>query len=348
MKSYLRYVVFMSLGAHLSMASGYDVVLELNGERREIYNAPLAPRVDPRDPMDLLKLNTHSTQIQDILTKNVNQKVHATKAQKKIALQAVFATELIYGDVRPSYLEGISATSGIYGHCYVLEYSALLAREFGAFGLDPQRGKASSFQTLYAYSGLDYVTLYEWYIEAQKQHQAGTEARAERMKALQVQKGDSPSDWEGTYLLKDGKTNVIHTPTGVRMDKLSHEREIYWLGNRYKEIELRGVINLETESLQEDFVNALIRSGAYEGTEEERRWYEISGNWTHTFTLRDGTQIRHTPNTLVIFPETEDEESIEDMCATEINRMRFKGMLRLHTKSSFTEFVRALKKANAI
>lgn len=348
MKRYIVVSMLMFCVVQYCIASGIDRVRDLNDVRRDSYNAPLLPRVDSRDPMDLVKLNTHSTQIQHILTKNVNQKVHATKAQKKIALQAVFATELIYGESRPSYLEGINVTRGIYRHCYVLEYAALLAREFGTFGLDHKRVKAPAFKTLYSYSELDYVTLYEWYCETEKQHTAGIKARAERMKALQVQKKDSVSDWEGTYILNDGKTKVIHTPTGVQLDELSHERVINVQGNFYKTIYLKDGLTLETDISQEDFVNALIRSGAYEGTEEERRYYDASGYWTRIFTLRDGTRIRHTPNTLVIFPETEDEESIEDICATVINKMRFKSMLRLYTKSSFTEFVRALKKANAI
>jgi hypothetical protein len=124
--------------------------------------------------------------------------------------------------------------------------------------------------------------------------------------------------------------------------------QTFLLCKNYKGLSLNGGIYLDKDASQIDFVNALIRSGAYEGTAKEIVDYETSGNWTETFTLLDGTQINHTPTSLIIFPDTPDAECIEDIYANAINNMRFKGLLRLYTKSTRSEFIRSLEKGKAI
>lgn len=375
MKFILTCVTTLFLVTSYCLADAFDTIQEINTTRTAKYNTPLSPCIEQSDPMELSKLVSESRRIDNLLTKNVNTKVHATKEQKKKALQAVFATEIIYGDARPSYLEGINAANAIYGHCYVLEYSALLARDFNVSGSGGSHVNTPAYKKLYSYSGLDRDILRAWYIEVLDQHIAGKQLREERAKTLAVQNShrtaplpiplnveekriSSPNmsahtdalkdNWSSSYILKDGELTVTRTPASVQLGEMSNSTGIFLLCKNYKGLSLNGGIFLDKDASQIDFVNALIRSGAYEGTAKEIVDYETSGNWTETFTLLDGTQINHTPTSLVIFPYTPDEECIEDIYANAINNMRFKGMLRLYTKSSRTEFIRSLEKGNAI
>ena len=348
MRFILTCVTALFLVTTYCLADVLDTIQEINTTRAAKYNATLNPTIDPNDPLDLSKLSAETTKINNLLTKNVNTKVHATKEQQKKALQAVFSTEIIYGETRPSYLEGICETDETYGHFYVLEYSALLARDFISSGSDRVDVNTLAYKKLYSYSGLDSYTLYAWFIEMRDKHMHGTQIRQERVKALILKSDSLKHNWTATYMLKDGKSIVIHTPTSVQLGEMSNSSGIFLLCKNYKGLSLNGGIFLDKDASQIDFVNALIRSGAYEGTAKEKIDYEISGNWTETFTLLDGTQINHTPTSLVIFPYTPDEEWIEDIYANAINNMRFKGMLRLYTKSSRSEFIRSLEKGNAI
>jgi hypothetical protein len=375
MKFILTCVTTLFLVNTYCLADVLDTIQELNTTRAGKYNAPLASVIDKRDPMDLSKLVMESSRIDNLLTKNVNTKVHATKEQQKKALQAVFATEIIYGAARPSYLEGINATNPLYGHCYVLEYSALLARDFNVSGSGGAHVNTPAYKKLYSYSGLDGDILRAWYIEVRDQHITGKQLREERVKALATKSthrrpptplpldveekhksspdmsahtGSFKDNWSSTYTLKDGKLTVSRTPTSVQLGEMSNSSGIFLLCRNYKGLSLNGGIFLDKDASQIDFVNALIRSGAYEGTAKEIVDYETSGNWTETFTLLDGTQINHTPTSLIIFPDTPDEECMEDIYANAINNMRFKGLLRLYTKSTRSEFVRSLEKGKAI
>jgi hypothetical protein len=162
-------------------ADVFDTIQDTNTIRAGKYNTPLSATIDPKDPMELAKLSAETTKIDNLLTKNVNTKVHATKEQKKKALQAVFSAEIIYGSARPSYLDGISETDDIYGHCYVLEYSALLAREciksMPIPGVCSTSLSPSKYKELYQYSGLDINTLTQWFFEIYEKHMPGTMTR---------------------------------------------------------------------------------------------------------------------------------------------------------------------------
>lgn len=348
----------------------FDIIQDTNTMRANKYNAPLSPTINPKDPMELSKLSPETNKIDNLLTKNVNTKVHATKEQQKKALQAVFSTEIIYGATRPSYLEGISVTSDIYKHCYILEYSTLLARDCiqsmpipGIGGISISSNK---YNDLCRYSGLDGKTLVDWFFEMYEKHMQGQIVRFSRQQpelarkvgflktqpALTTSATPSASEqfqgnWTASYTLKDGST-VTHTPKKIQMGGMSTGTGLSLQCRNYNGLTLNGGLFLVTDSLQTDFVNALIRSGAYEGTREEKSTYDACGNWTDIFTLLDGTQIVHTPTKLVIFPGTQDEQELEDIFADKINDMAFKNKLRLYTKSSRTEFLRTLQKENAI
>jgi hypothetical protein len=108
------------------------------------------------------------------------------KNRKKKALQAVFSAEIIYGAARHSYLKGISETDDIYGHCYVLEYSAQLARDFLNCTSGIVDVNAPYYQKLYSYSGLNGQTLVCWLDDMIYQHKAGKQIRTERSNALTV------------------------------------------------------------------------------------------------------------------------------------------------------------------
>jgi hypothetical protein len=158
-----------------SVADVFDTIQDTNEVRIHKYNMPLRPTIDPKDPKDLSKLLLETTKIDQLLTKNINTKVHATQDQQKKALQAVFSTEIIYGKARPSYLKGINDADDIYGHCYVLEYSTLFARDCirqMSFG-DAITPEYSVYKDLYRYSGLDEFKLFEWFMEMYNTHTPG-------------------------------------------------------------------------------------------------------------------------------------------------------------------------------
>lgn len=186
MKSLFTYAVTLFLITNHCLADVFDTIQKTNTIRTGKYNAPLSPRTDPKDPMELAKLSAETTKIDSLLTKNVNTKVHASKEQQKKALQAVFSTEIIYGAARPSYLDGINTTSDIYGHCYVLEYSARLASEYLNSASGSINVNTTAYQKLYLYSGLDSGTLIGWLFEMRDQHQSGKQTRIQRSNALTV------------------------------------------------------------------------------------------------------------------------------------------------------------------
>lgn len=220
MKFLLTCVTTLFLITTYCLADVFDAIEEINSNRACKYNAPLAPAIDKSDPLDLSKLAIESKRIDKLLTKNVNTKVHATKKQQKKALQAVFATEVIYGVARPSYLDGIDETNAIYGHCYVLEYSALLARDFISSGSDRVDVNTLDYKKLCSYSGLDSNTLYKWFVEMRDKHMQGTQVHQERVKDLILESDSLNHNWTATYTLKDGKSIVIHTPTNVQIDEM--------------------------------------------------------------------------------------------------------------------------------
>ncbi len=375
MKLIFTYVTTLFLITNYCFSDVFDAIQETNMTRADKYNAQLNVSIDEKDPNDLSKLSVGTGSIYNLLTKNVSKNVYATKEQQKKALQAVFATEIIYGEIRPSYLDGISTTNEIYRHSYILEYSALLVRDYVNSTSGGADISVPTYKKLYSYSGLDNATLFGWFIEMRDKHKLGKRARQERCNSIAYKRipitsvsftfrreegthkqscdtsvsGDSGNaNWTATYMLKDGRSTVIHTSAGVQIGEMSSCPVIYMPCRNYNGIALNGGLFLDTDSLQIDFVNALLRSGAYEGTTEEKAAYNASGNWTETFTLLDGTQISHTDTTLVIFPNTSDEDRIEDIFANSINNIKFKRMLRLYTKSTRSEFFSALKKEKAI
>jgi hypothetical protein len=177
---YFKFIMMLFLVVTHSVADVFDTIQDTNEVRTSKYNMPLSPTIDPKDPKDLSKLLPETTKIDQLLTKNINTKVHATQDQQKKALQAVFSTEIIYGKARPSYLKGINDVEDIYGHCYVLEYSTLFARDCirqMSFG-DTITLEYSVYKDLYRYSGLDEFKLFEWFMEMYNAHTPGISLRS--------------------------------------------------------------------------------------------------------------------------------------------------------------------------
>lgn len=174
---------------------------------------------------------------------------------------------------------------------------------------------------------------------------------------------DNIGNWTATYTLKEGST-VEHTPTstnligtnarvlpGARFQNTGTMGRKHGLSLGFPDINgmpLPSGLYLPTKSTESDFVNALIRSTVYEGTEAEKQAYETSGNWTESFKLKDGTEIVHTPETLIVFPNTHSEKRLVDIKVGKINNMIFNDGLSLHTKSTRTEFLSMLRNSEAI
>ncbi|MDP3371948.1 MAG: hypothetical protein Q8S21_03555 [Candidatus Paracaedibacteraceae bacterium] len=182
------------------------------------------------------------------------------------------------------------------------------------------------------------------------------------MAATPLMVDDNVGNWTATYTLKENSI-VEHTPTsttliGTNAKPLPGARfqntgtmgggsELSFGMPDLNGIPLPHGLYLSTKSTQADFVNALIRSNVYEGTEAEKQAYETSGNWTESFKLKDGTEIVHTPETIIIFPNTPFEIRLVDIQTGEINEMEFKNGLCLYTKSTRTEFLSMLIKSEA-
>lgn len=168
-----------------------DDIQEENTARSGLYNAAFSST--DADPLGLEQLSEKTIKINHSLTKNVDKNRSATKQEKKVMLQAVFSTEIIYGESRPSYLAGISEDNVIYGHYYVLEYSALLARDFLKFGSNTSYADAPAYQKLYSYCGLDKAQLFDWFSEMFDQHRPGRELRSKDV-TIQAQSSANYSD----------------------------------------------------------------------------------------------------------------------------------------------------------
>jgi hypothetical protein len=170
-------------------------------------------------------------------------------------------------------------------------------------------------------------------------------------------------NWTASYILKENSI-VEHTPTctsligtnvtplpGARFQNTGTMGGGSGLSIGFPDLNgmpLPNGLYLSTKSTQLDFVNSLIRSNTYEGTAAEQEAYAASGNWTETFRLKDGTEIVHTPETLIIFPNTRSEQHLVDIQTGGINDMKFEDGLSLYTKSTQREFLIMLTNSGAM
>lgn len=154
-------------------------LLNENTVRASLYNATFSSTKE--DLLGLDQLSEKTTRINNSLTKNVDKNKIATNEEKRIMLQAVFATEIIYGEARPSYLADVSEDDVIYGHYYVLEYSALLARDFSKFGPSSADVDAPEYKKLYSHCGLDKNQLFDWFREMFEKHRPGKKLRGQEV-----------------------------------------------------------------------------------------------------------------------------------------------------------------------
>ena len=94
MKSLFTCAATLFLITNHCFSDVFDTIQDTNTIRASKYNSPLSPVIDPTDPMDLAKLSEEKTKIDNLLTKNVNTKVHATKEQKKRLFKLCFQLKL--------------------------------------------------------------------------------------------------------------------------------------------------------------------------------------------------------------------------------------------------------------
>ncbi len=163
----------------------FNLIEHANEHRATKYNENMENDRNPLDLFDLVKLKEESNKIVNLLITNINAVDSSiTPSQLKKTIQAVFATEIIYGPVGFSYLDGKKEEDRLYWHFYVLEYSTLYARYLNQIFATKTKSFDIDFSFLYEFTGLTQKQLFNWYCETEDQLSCGYEKRRDYFRMI--------------------------------------------------------------------------------------------------------------------------------------------------------------------
>ncbi len=116
-------------------------------------------------------------------------------------------------------------------------------------------------------------------------------------------------------LIVDGTTSCIPMHERVFMQNGVHESEYsYYVPFEYfNGVPLNSVLFVVVDSTEREFTTALLRSGLYNGTENEQDEFRMCGEWTKQLTLENGDVILHTPKEFILNPNTRTETRINEL-----------------------------------